>query len=144
MFNYPVSYLSCAYFYKQHYFINLLWLTSSINADNGALMIGKKFGKTKFMPAFSPTKTWEGVFGAVLFSTLTGCLFVVLNQTRILFLGDVNPLHIVAMSFLIGVTSVFGDLVESFMKRCAGVKDAGVRLPGHGGFLDRVFLIIID
>ena len=90
------------------------------------------------MSVFSPSKTWEGVAGAMLFSVLTGIMFALLNSHDVLVLGDVHPFHIIFMSSLIGVSSIFGDLIESFIKRCADVKDAGTRLPGHGGFLDRV------
>jgi phosphatidate cytidylyltransferase len=98
-------------------------------ADSAAYFAGKRFGRHKLAPEISPGKTWEGVAGAMLASTIYGlalCHF--LHYTRWLILG----------LWLIVMLSIMGDLFESLLKRQAGVKDSSHLLPGHGGVLDRI------
>ena len=98
-------------------------------ADSAAYFSGKAFGRHKLAPEISPGKTWEGVAGAMLASTIYGlvlCHFM--HYTRWLILG----------LWLIVVLSIMGDLFESLLKRQAGVKDSSHLLPGHGGVLDRI------
>lgn len=103
-------------------------LTVSI-ADSAAYFAGKRFGRHKLAPAVSPGKTWEGVYGALAAVTLYG---VVLCYTQ-----SYSYWLIVSLWMLV-VLSIIGDLVESLMKRKAGIKDSGTLLPGHGGVLDRI------
>ena len=98
-------------------------------ADSAAYFAGKRFGRHKLAPEISPGKTWEGVAGALLASTLYGlalCYF--LHISRWLIVG----------LWLIVVLSIMGDLFESLLKRQAGKKDSSHLLPGHGGVLDRI------
>ncbi|CAN1528339.1 CdsA CDP-diglyceride synthetase [Methylophilaceae bacterium] len=98
-------------------------------ADSAAYFAGKRFGRHKLAPEISPGKTWEGVAGAILASTLYGlalCYF--LHISRWLIVG----------LWLIVVLSIMGDLFESLLKRQAGKKDSSHLLPGHGGVLDRI------
>jgi phosphatidate cytidylyltransferase len=108
----------------------VVWL-----ADTAAYFSGRKFGKHKLAPSISPGKTWEGVFGALVFVTIyvsaigwgTGLI-----KTFFAFAG------VLIMSWFWVALSVIGDLFESAIKRQAGVKDSGTLLPGHGGLLDRI------
>lgn len=102
-----------------------------VMSDVGALLVGMRLGRHPFFPNISPRKTVEGAIGGVLMATLVMGLggFGVLDLP----LG-----HAVALGVLIGVGGEAGDLVESQMKRLAGVKDSSNLIPGHGGVLDRI------
>ncbi len=110
------------------YGMMLVWV-----ADIGAYFSGKKFGKTKLAPAISPGKTLEGLIGAIIattiFSAIASFYFDLDHQAILLLL---------ALSFVLTLISVVGDLYESILKREYGVKDSGRILPGHGGILDRI------
>lgn len=120
--------------------LTLVWM-----ADIAAYFGGKTFGRRKLAPSISPGKSWEGVF-----SGMTGVLLLAVGWlwldargvtdqpslfTRLWALGPM-----VAVPAVLGLTamSVAGDLVESLVKRSAGMKDSSQLLPGHGGVLDRV------
>jgi phosphatidate cytidylyltransferase len=94
-----------------------------------AYIVGSFIGKTPLSP-ISPKKTWEGTIGGVILSTL-----LVTLVGSLLLNGDVMLL--LAVSSISAVAGTFGDLLESKIKRMAGVKDSGRFMPGHGGFLDR-------
>lgn len=101
---------------------------------------GKNFGKNKLAPAISPNKTWEGFFSGYL-----GCflgLFIALNVIPI----ETTLTLILALPLvlLVGTFGPFGDLIESKIKRKAGVKDSSNLLPGHGGFFDRFDAVILS
>ncbi len=107
----------------------LIWLIIVVAlTDIGAYFVGKAIGKHPFCPT-SPKKTWEGVVGGVLISTLVGSYYA-------LILVDLP--YAITISLFVSIASIFGDLFESYLKRRAGVKDSGHILPGHGGVLDRV------
>ncbi|MGH8750525.1 MAG: phosphatidate cytidylyltransferase [Burkholderiales bacterium] len=119
----------------------LLWLLSVVwVADSAAFFCGKKFGKRKLVPAISPGKTWEGVWGAVLAVTLYALAIAAASENHgIIVLGKPLPWYgILLAHWVITLLSIVGDLFESLLKRQAGVKDSGTLLPGHGGVLDRV------
>jgi phosphatidate cytidylyltransferase len=103
--------------------------------DSCAYFVGRATGKTKLIPRVSPGKTLEGTAGA-----LAGTVLVAMLYARLLdrFPGyHLNLAEAAGFGALITVTAVVGDLVESLLKRDAGVKDSGTLLPGHGGALDR-------
>lgn len=115
--------------YQEYGVISLLWLLVVVAmTDIGAYAVGKSIGKTPFS-ATSPNKTVEGVVGGVVVATIGG-MFIGL--------GIVDLGVSVIISFMVALSSIFGDLFESSLKRTAGVKDSGNILPGHGGMLDRV------
>lgn len=109
------------------YMLLLIWA-----ADTGAYFTGKQFGKSK-LTSVSPNKTWEGVLGGLLLSTIVGWLGITTLNLKIQ-----NYYLFTAMIVLLGIISVFGDLFESALKREANIKDSGNILPGHGGLLDRL------
>ncbi len=108
-----------------------LWLAfiGTWASDTFAYFVGTYFGKHKLCPTISPGKTIEGALGGLIGSMI-----------GIVLLGTVFKLSIVhctIMGLLVGIVAPIGDLVESAIKRFAGVKDSGRILPGHGGILDR-------
>ena len=99
-------------------------------ADIGAYVVGSSIGRRKIVPRVSPGKTWEGTIAGFI---LAGLVVVLWNRP---FAG--LPLWAVVTAILIGPVAFAGDLLESWVKRRAGVKDSGTLLPGHGGVLDRI------
>jgi phosphatidate cytidylyltransferase len=110
------------------YGLMLVWL-----ADIGAYFSGRRFGKTKLAPALSPGKTREGLYGALLATTVYSLIASFYFQ-----LTASSTLILLALSMVLTLISVVGDLYESLLKREAGLKDSGKLLPGHGGMLDRI------
>ena len=108
---------------------SLVWLVVVVSStDIGAFVVGKSIGKTPFSKT-SPNKTWEGVVGGIVTATILG---------SIVGLGSVDLSISILVSLLVSISSVWGDLFESYLKREAEVKDSGAIFPGHGGMLDRV------
>lgn len=106
-------------------------------SDVGAFTIGKLLGKHPLSPVISPNKTWEGVIGNVLGAALgTWLLAFALPTTMPLWLTILLPV-------VVAVGAVWGDLLESLIKRELGVKDAGAWLPGFGGLLDRADSLVV-
>jgi phosphatidate cytidylyltransferase len=104
----------------------IVWL-----GDTAALYAGSSFGRHRMAPVVSPKKTWEGA---------AACLVTALAATAVWSWWRLGRLD-AALLMVAAATSVAaqaGDLVESLIKRGAGVKDSGGVLPGHGGMLDRV------
>lgn len=106
-------------------------------SDVGAFVTGKAFGKHKFAPRISPNKTWEGVLGSVIGAYLgVGLMFFAVPDKSLWLLLSAFPL-------VIALGAVWGDLIESAIKREFGAKDAGGWLPGFGGILDRIDSLLI-
>lgn len=101
-------------------------------ADIGAYFAGRTFGRRKLAPRVSPGKTWEGVAGGTLFALAIALLGWAVIQPAV----AVGPF--LAVSLLVVLASVLGDLLESLFKRMTDIKDSGGLLPGHGGMLDRI------
>lgn len=120
--------------------------------DICAYYVGRAIGRHKMAPRISPGKTWEGGIASFLGSIGVGVLVfnyaqpisaTLLNAHLIErwqgYLAPAPPIaQIVVLSGLINIAAQLGDLVESLLKRGAGVKDSGALLPGHGGMLDRI------
>ena len=99
--------------------------------DTMAYIVGSLIGKRP-LSKISPKKTWEGTIGGMVLSVVVIGLiaFFVLNSGSI-------TIYIMLLAAIASVAGTFGDLLESKLKRIAGVKDSGNIMPGHGGFLDR-------
>ena len=112
-----------------------LWLAWS--SDTGAYFTGRLVGGRKLSPAVSPGKTVAGAVGGVVLSVIMAFAFVRLLLVPYAQLG-LTPWGIVLFGVTVSVVAQIGDLVESLLKREAGVKDSSSLLPGHGGLLDRI------
>jgi phosphatidate cytidylyltransferase len=137
------------------YLMLLVWC-----GDIAAYYVGRAVGKHKLAPRVSPGKSWEGAVASVLAAVIVGVVlmhflapisdffrsFHLLNTPRIVpqsSSGEASdrsaPYWLVALfAICVNVSAQLGDLVESALKRGAGVKDSGTLLPGHGGVLDRI------
>lgn len=103
-----------------------IWLN-----DTGAYMVGSMIGKHRLFYRISPKKSWEGAIGGGIFSLIAA---VVLSQ----FYTECNIWQWLGFAVVIVFAAIWGDLIESLIKRHLGVKDSGTILPGHGGMMDRL------
>jgi phosphatidate cytidylyltransferase len=115
--------------------------------DSAALYAGRSFGRHK-LSRLSPNKTWEGSLASVAGSVLAG--LGVVYAGRLLSGRGNTVLHIlqpvwesIVLAVIINIAAQLGDLLESAIKRGAGVKDSGKMLPGHGGILDRIDALLL-
>jgi len=129
--------------------------------DIAAYYVGSAIGKHKLAPRVSPGKSWEGTIASAIAAAVVSVLLLRFASAIYLALGRIHLLDISAMSLnppgatdgllqsvpvwiavlfglCVNVAAQLGDLVESALKRGAGVKDSGTLLPGHGGVLDRI------
>jgi phosphatidate cytidylyltransferase len=116
--------------------------------DIAALYIGKNFGKHKLAPRLSPNKTWEGSIASIAGSVLAAGLVIFISE-QLTARGNTS-MHIseplwqsLLLAVVLNVAAQLGDLLESAIKRGAGVKDSGTMLPGHGGILDRIDALLL-
>jgi len=113
---------------RQHSVAAILTVTLATWAtDVFAYLVGMKFGKHKLAPSISPKKTWEGAAGGFIGGLATGTL-----------------MGFPMFGAICGTIGQAGDLLESYYKRRAGVKDSGTLFPGHGGVLDRFDAFVIN
>ena len=106
-------------------------------SDIGAFFAGRSIGGPKLMPSISPAKTISGAVGGVILTCIVCAVFVgflLRPYAQLAF----SPWGLVVFAVGISATAQIGDLVESLLKREAGVKDSGTLFPGHGGVLDRL------
>jgi len=139
------SFLSIVYITVPLVLLNLLSVNSGLNTpwviismfiiiwtnDTFAYLSGLVFGKHKLFVRISPKKTWEGFIGGVLFALVAGYFLHLL-------IDNISLVEWLILTLLIAVSSVFGDFIESLLKRSASLKDSGKIMPGHGGILDRI------
>ncbi|MEC9341909.1 MAG: phosphatidate cytidylyltransferase [Pseudomonadota bacterium] len=102
-------------------------------SDTGAYFVGRRFGRHKLLPAVSPGKTVEGLAGGV--ALVVAAVIIGLTLAPV---THGHPVFWVWAGIMVTLFGVVGDLLESWLKREAGVKDSGRLLPGHGGVLDRI------
>ena len=124
--------------YGPHYHWLLFMLVIPWVCDSAAYFGGKALGKHKFAPAISPKKTWEGAVSGMIFSVIAGLVFA------LTVLKNENMWFVLAVALLDGIFAQFGDLVESLIKRGAGVKDSSNLIPGHGGIFDRIDSLLVS
>ena len=121
--------------------------------DIFAYFVGKSLGRHRMSPAISPKKTWEGAASSILASVIVGTLWMqhapgissallraglIGRRDGMFGLEQPQLWPIILLSAVVNIAAQLGDLVESLIKRGAGVKDSGTILPGHGGMLDRI------
>ena len=106
-------------------------------SDVGAFVVGKALGKHQLAPRISPNKTWEGIIGNVL-GAYAG---VAILSFALPF--DIRIALMIGLPLLVAIGAVWGDLVESSIKREFGVKDTAAWLPGFGGLLDRIDSLLV-
>ena len=114
--------------FNSHYVLGiilLIWLN-----DTAAYLVGSFIGKNKLYERISPGKTWEGTIGATIITMV--CSYIVS-----VWFPELAFIHWLVIAFIVATLGTAGDLVESMLKRQAGVKDSGKIMPGHGGILDR-------
>ncbi|HYH00504.1 MAG TPA: phosphatidate cytidylyltransferase [Terriglobales bacterium] len=131
------------------YLLAIVW-----SGDTFAMYAGKAFGRHKMSPRISPGKTWEGAAASLIGSVAVGTFvyskaYAISTGLERISLIDpdqayrnvfepTNLAPIILLSAFINIAAQLGDLVESLIKRGAGVKDSGSLLPGHGGMYDRI------
>jgi phosphatidate cytidylyltransferase len=106
-------------------------------SDVGAFVIGRLFGRHKMAPRISPNKTWEGAAGNLIGAYLGVVLMSFALPEKTFWV------LIVVLPVVVALGAIWGDLVESAIKREFKVKDAGVWLPGFGGLLDRIDSLLL-
>lgn len=104
--------------------------------DSFAYLVGVKFGKRKLFPSVSPKKSIEGFIGGLAGAILVG---IIISYTLY---SDIALTHWIVIGIMAGALGTIGDLIQSKLKRKAGVKDSGKIMPGHGGMYDRLDSII--
>ncbi|MBS0309009.1 MAG: phosphatidate cytidylyltransferase [Proteobacteria bacterium] len=115
-------------------------------ADIGAYFVGKACGKRKLAPSISPGKSWEGAMGGwvcvLLIAAASTAAPWLQDSFAVQLLAKWGWVGFIAAMSLLVAASIVGDLVESQLKRRAGMKDSSNLLPGHGGVLDRIDALI--
>jgi phosphatidate cytidylyltransferase len=106
----------------------ILW-SNDVGAYLSGILFGRK-GKHKLFPSISPKKSWEGFIGGL-------CVAVAAGYVMSFHYLPFALHHCLIIALLIGIFGVWGDLVESQLKRSVNAKDSGTIMPGHGGLLDR-------
>ncbi len=111
---------------------NVLFVLAIVWAsDTGAYLVGRFVGGPKLVPRISPSKTWAGMVGGVVFAIAAGLVVAKLFAAGATLGG-------IAVSIALAAASQAGDLLESAFKRRFGVKHSSRLIPGHGGLLDRL------
>jgi len=113
-------------------FYFILALIICISSDVGGYITGNIIGGPK-LTKISPNKTYSGVFGAFIFSIISSYVYVYYFKLENILLNN-----FILLVLIISLTSQIGDLIISYFKRLAKIKDTGNLIPGHGGVLDRI------
>ncbi len=106
--------------------------------DSAAYFGGRAHGRHKLYPQASPNKTIEGAVSGFIGAAL------LLPALKLLGFAHPSTLDYIFLPLIVGIAGQIGDLIESLMKREAGVKDSSHVIPGHGGFLDRFDSLLLS
>ena len=133
----------CAIYLRQNIGLNffLFLIIVCIFTDIGGFIFGKIFKGPK-LTKVSPKKTYSGVIGSFLISLLFGLIYINYLGQKSKILLETDPIFIISLILFISLVSQIGDLIISYFKRKAKLKNSGKILPGHGGLLDRIDGII--
>ena len=121
----------------------LIWVNDTGAYCVGSLTAKRPQGNHKMTPHISPKKSWEGLFGGIVFAFLTAILLYYFGWFEEISANGLGLFAALGFAFTASVFGTFGDLMESLFKRSIGVKDSGHFLPGHGGVLDRFDSILL-
>lgn len=127
-------------------FLLIMVLGITVFTDTGAYFAGRAIGGPKIAPRISPSKTWAGLAGGMIASTVWVFIWMALIDAQFgwprfeigLNLSVKNTVGAVVLGAGMAVVAQAGDFLESWLKRKAGVKDSSRLIPGHGGVLDRI------
>ena len=130
-----IFFIYSAYYLYNSYFLYLIFvILICIFSDTGGYIFGKLIGGKK-LTTISPNKTVSGCIGSFIFSLIPLILFILFLNIQII---SLNSLGLIILSLFLSLVCQIGDLLISYFKRLAKVKDTGSILPGHGGVLDRI------
>lgn len=135
-FIFIVGIISLISLYNYNTVILLFLIVNVMMCDSFAYLVGKNFGKHHFSKT-SPNKTIEGIIGGMGITLVIDLILV----NFVAYFSDAVSVHNIALILImivILIASIFGDLLESKLKRITGVKDSGNIVYGHGGICDRV------
>ncbi len=118
-------------FYSEGGFLIISIMVSIWVCDSAAFFLGTAFGKHKLFPRVSPNKSWEGAIAGFVFAVIA------MIAAKALVLDVIELSDAIIIGIIAGTIGQMGDLVESLIKRDAGVKDSSALIPGHGGIFDR-------
>jgi phosphatidate cytidylyltransferase len=113
------------------FYIFIIWAN-----DVFAYLFGITLGRHRLFERISPKKSWEGFFGGLAGAIAMGYVAAIVLEA--------NTTAWMGLALVAAIAGVFGDLVESLMKRSIDIKDSGNIIPGHGGWLDRFDALILS
>lgn len=124
-------YSDSPFIYDRGGFIIISILFSIWICDSAAFFLGTAFGRHKLFPRVSPNKSWEGAIAGFVFAALS------MIALKFFLVDFLDWRDVIAIGLSVGIFGQMGDLIESLIKRDAGVKDSSSIIPGHGGIFDR-------
>ncbi len=117
--------------YQHGAFVIISMLATIWICDSAAYFFGLSFGKHRLFLRVSPKKSWEGAIAGFVFSIIT------MLAAKLLVVDFLSWQNVIVIGVILGTVGQVGDLIESLLKRDAGVKDSSNLIPGHGGVFDR-------
>ncbi len=111
----------------------VFFISISIVTDSMGWIVGKRWGRKKLYPEVSPNKTLEGALGGWITASILVALFIYANYPQQFYTGKT-----IIAALCLPILAILGDLVQSYFKRMVHLKDSSQRIPGHGGFYDRL------